>query len=414
MVRDVRKEMARLVYGQAKAGPAKGNGQSPAQANHHSVSPVSRGSFFTELACRDVVIKSAGLAELKHLQPLASKMNSVNLPSAEGALRMNLQAADASFAAIRQDGENKSFTPGFFQFVAEETIHGAGGPRLIGACNITGLAGTKDNPYLYYLLERGALKLRQHPYREGPTTFGGCILDEPYRGSRIYPFSKLLSYARCWFLMRYAKVFRYPVFAEILPIKTDPPDRQNAFWSWFGMQVAGINLTYEQIIQQVHMRSTMLSTHMQKKIPLDTMPPEVAPKFDLAKPESRPAQRNLERINFRHAGRYYVVDGGRIVEATLQNMVFWHLGLQPGYPRVVNDFSFDRIGLIGTTADDGQVKIIFSPYSASPGNPGYIYLPREKMAVLGFDRSGVPGLVYALPVPLNLFNSFFVGREEVK
>jgi arginine/ornithine N-succinyltransferase beta subunit len=377
------------------------------------VVPVQPGSLIKELIHRNVVVRSAGIKDLGAILPLAKKMNSVNLPNAEGILRRNLQASDDSFRRIRGKENDGRFQPGFFQFVAEETAPGAEAKaKPIGACNIAGMAGTKENPYLYYSLKDGALTLQQLPYQEGPTTFGGIILDEPYRGNRFFPFSKFLSYARCWFLMRYSGVFRYPIFAEILPIKTDPPDRQNKFWSWAGMDKAKIALTYEQITRQVHQRTRMLEAFMPKLIPLESMPTAVAQEFDLAKKESRPAQRNLQRVYFRHANRYYVVDAGIIVEAKLQDLIFWRSGMQAGYPRVCNNYFFDMIGLVGTTAPEtGQVRLVLSPYSMVPGHPGYIYLPEEKTKALGFDRNDTPGIVHALPVPLYLFEPFFAGGK---
>ena len=385
------------------------------------VVPVMPGSFIKELIHRDVSVRSAGIKDLKAILPLAREMNSINLPCAEGVLRQRLLLSDASFENIERGGGEEHFQPGFFQFVAEEVRPGTSEPKPIGACNITGMAGTEDNPYLYYLLKDGILTLQQLPFHEGPTTFGGIILDEDYRGNRFFPFSKLLSYARCWFLMRHSEIFRYPIFAEILPIKTGPRERQNNFWSWVSQpeknKLAGakeINLTYEQITRQVHLRTKMLKAHLPKVIPLESMSPAVARDFDLAKEESRPAQRNLERIYFRPANRYYVVDAGIIIEAKLQNLIFWRSGMQAGYPRVCNNYFFDMIGLVGTTSPEtGHVRLTLTPYSIVPGNPSYIYLPGEKMRGLGFDRNDTPGLVHALPVPLYTFESFFGGAGKL-
>ena len=256
------------------------------------------------------------------------------------------------------------------------------------------------------------LHLREIPEGQGPTTFGGNILDEPYRQIPFYPFSKFLSYARCWFLLRYPWAFRWPIFSEILPIKVGPPNRENAFWTVFGQGKAGIEKSYEEITQNLHSQSALIRESMPKVIPLQELRDQVAENFDLSKPESRGAKRNLERAGFWAGNRYYVVDLGIIIEATVGTLTFARAGMESGFARLESGTSFIMIGMVGSTnPDTGEVRITLTPYSSLPGNPGYIYMPRgslERLEIRDADRK----IVYALPVPLDILENFFSSAKR--
>jgi hypothetical protein len=281
---------------------------------------------------------------------------------------------------------------------------------LVGTCNIEGCAGSVENPYLYYALDRGVLRLREMDAGHGPITFGGNILHPVYRGIHFYPFSKFLSYARCWLLLRYPWAFHWPIFSEILPIKSDPPERQNSFWTKFGE--AAIGKTYEQATKNVHFLTAQLKANMPQTIPLQTLTGQAGVDFYLARPGSRPAKRNLERIGFWEGNRFYVVDLGIIIEATVGTLAFTDAGMESGYARTHEGNNGIMVGMIGTTKPEtGEVRIVLSPYSSIPGDPGYIFMPKEALKRLELQDPD-KDKVHALPIPLTIFESFFGQRRE--
>ena len=245
--------------------------------------------------------------DLDDLVALASRLDSMNLPSDRDFLWARICESERAFESGRQ-GE------GIYLFALEDTEAG----RCVGTSTIIAKHGVPGMPYYWFEVsteERRSeelgkhfvhTKLRLRSTEDGPTEIGGLILDPAYRG-HPQKCGKALSTVRFAYISIHPNRFEPEVIAEMLsPFEESG---ENLLWEAFGAHFTGLpyreadhlSARDKRFIADLFPREPVYATLFPKRVQeVIGQPNETA----------KAALRILEKIGFHSLNHVDPFDGG--------------------------------------------------------------------------------------------------------
>jgi len=266
-----------------------------------------------------LLLRDVQRSDLGALHELARVLNSVNLPADRRDLAAIVQRSAASFACQIRNPLRRSYV-----FVLEDP----GRRRVLGCSMVIAQHGTRESPCTFFdVAEREHYSSTldrhfRHPvlslgfHFDGPTEVGGLVVSPAERGSEAQP-GKQLSYVRFLYMAMYPDRFRETVLAELMPPLAK--NGQSEFWEACGRRFTGLDYQdadkmsrrNKEFIQQLFPAADLYAT---------LLPPGVRRRLGAVGRPSRAAQRLLQEIGFRPAGRIDPFDGGPHYEARLDEV----------------------------------------------------------------------------------------------
>ena len=265
------------------------------------------------------LIRDAQKSDTRDLGALAAMLNSVNLPNDEKALAGIVEKSRRSFEGRIADPLERAYV-----FVLEDLRR----RRVVGTSMVIAQHGTRQSPCTYFDLserEHYSSTLDRHfrhrvlsigYHFDGPTEIGGLVVHSAHRGAAEQP-GKQLSFVRFLYMAMHPERFREKVLAELMPPLTR--DGKSLFWESCGRRFTGLDYQSadklsrrnKEFIQQLFPPFDLYAT---------LFPPRVQELLGAVAPETRGAQRMLERIGFRFVDRIDPFDGGPHYEARLADV----------------------------------------------------------------------------------------------
>lgn len=255
-----------------------------------------------------IYLRQSRVSDLEDLYKLASQFVLLNLPANKSKLEEILKVSAASFEGINSVEERE------FLFVAEDTEL----KKVVGASKIVSKHGTKDNPHLFYKIEKkekfsselGLGFIHQllsftEDY-DGPTELGGLIVDKDYR-RRSEKVGKTISLIRFMFIAANREQFNDNLHCELAPPLT--AEGRSEFWEALGRRFTG--LPYEEADRLSHTNKEFIkSLFPEDKIYMTLLESKARLVVGEVGEETRPARALMEKLGFVYKNEIDPFDGG--------------------------------------------------------------------------------------------------------
>jgi arginine N-succinyltransferase len=358
------------------------------------------------------LIRRATIEDVGTLVKLAKMVHFINLPADKDIITEKIMRSRESFAkaaelaagrqvaepeapARAKDGDGLASlirASDLFMFVLEEVQPGGGG--VLGTSQIISRMGGPGHPNVSFKLTRKEMFSRSlqlgatHTVAKlvldesGPTEIGGLILQPSYRGHR-QKLGRFLSLVRFHYMGLFRALFSERVIAELMgPMMADG---QNTLWEYLGRRF--INLTYAEADRFCqYSKEFMFALLPREEIYLTLLPPEARAVVAQVGPETAPARRMLEKLNFRYEDHIDPFDGGPHLQASTDEITLVkNTGRAPLGPGLAPE-KCARHGFVSIIDEEGEFKAIETDFELD--RAGKVRLPLASMELLG----AVPGV----------------------
>lgn len=326
---------------------------------------------------------------------LARHLNTLNLPPERSFIADLLARSLASFRGT------PDFDPGRrFLFVLEDE---AG--KVVGTSMIHAQHGDFDEPHVFfrviceerYAELRGPASGEHHDVHmvhtmlylgqtyDGPTELGGLVLHPDLRG---HPdkLGRLLSLARFVFIAAFRGWFRDRLLAELLPPLYKGPSgaTRSPLWDVLGHRFTG--LSYEEA-DRLSRSSKDFIWRLFPSMPVHAslLPEGVREIIGKVGPNTIGAQRLLEGIGFKYAGRVDPFDGGPHIEANTDEVTIIR-DTRRYVPEIGEPPEETAPAIVAaTSATAPHFRAIWTPASTANAQ----HRPRLRLRREGLERLGI-------------------------
>lgn len=213
----------------------------------------------------------------------------------------------------------------------------------------------------------------------GPTEIGGLILQPSYRGHKLR-LGRFLSLIRFHYMGLNRALFSPRVIAELMgPMMADG---QNTLWEYLGRRF--INLTYAEADRFCQYSKEFMFTLLpREEIYLTLLPPEARAVIAQVGPETAPARRMLEKLNFRYEDHIDPFDGGPHLQAVTDEIT---LVKDTRRGTLGADIAIDKCtknGFVSVLDEDAEFRAVETPFDVD--RQGKIRLPAAVRELLGAE-----------------------------
>jgi arginine N-succinyltransferase len=254
------------------------------------------------------VIRNARMEDLGQLYDLARQFTLLNLPSDKSMLGKKLEKSLASFQGElpKEDAE--------YMFVLEDIENNF----VAGAAMILAKSGTPQSPnYSFKILKKERFSrelgvgfihqiLRLNVNTDGPTEFGGLVLDRGYR-RRPEKLGRIMSLSRFCYVALFQDRFESEAHAELAPPLTE--EGRSEFWESLGRRFTG--MPYKEADQISSQNNQFIqSLFPEEDIYLCLLDSKARLVLGRVGEETQPALHLLTKIGFKLKDEVDPFDGG--------------------------------------------------------------------------------------------------------
>lgn len=364
------------------------------------------------------LIRRAKIEDIGTLVKLARMVHFINLPADKDIITEKVMRSRESFAKAAEMSAGGADTPSpapslpapkasgpgdglaslirfsdLFMFVLEEVAPGGGG--VLGTSQIISKMGGPGQPNVSFKLSRkemfsNSLQIgATHTLAKlvldesGPTEIGGLILQPSYRGHRLR-LGRFLSLVRFHYMGLYRPLFSPRVIAELMgPMMADG---QNTLWEYLGRRF--INLTYAEADRFCQYSKEFMFTLLpREEIYLTLLPPEARAVIAQVGPETAPARRMLEKLNFRYEDHIDPFDGGPHLQADTDDITLVKDTRRAPLGTAIAESKCTKRGFVSVLDEESEFRAVESDFEVDRN--GKLRLPGAAMELLG----AAPGMV---------------------
>lgn len=254
------------------------------------------------------IVRNARMEDLSQLFDLARQFTLLNLPADKRILSKKLEKSVASFneELPKEDAE--------YLFVLEDVES----QFVAGSAMIIAKNGTPQSPnYSFKILKKERFSqelgvgfihqiLRLNVNTDGPTEFGGLVLDRGYR-RRPEKLGRVISLARFCYVALFPNQFESEAHAELAPPLTE--EGRSEFWEALGRRFTG--MPYKEADQISSQNNQFIqSLFPQEDIYLCLLDSKARLVLGRVGEETQPALHLLNKIGFRYKEEVDPFDGG--------------------------------------------------------------------------------------------------------
>lgn len=306
------------------------------------------------------VVRNAKLEDLSQLYDLARQFTLLNLPADKSILSRKLEKSMASFAGdmAKDDAE--------YLFVLEDLENAfVAGSGMIMAKN-----GTAQSPnFSFKVLKKERFSkelgigfihqiLRLNVNADGPTEFGGLVLDRGYR-RRPEKLGRLISLSRFCYAALFPDRFEAEAHAELAPPLTD--EGRSEFWESLGRRFTG--MPYQEADQISSQNNQFIrSLFPEEDIYLSLLDSKARLVVGRVGEETQAALHLLNKIGFQYKEEVDPFDGGPHLGCPLREVSIVKKGRTLKVCR--RDVAFRGMALTAIVRDN-QFRCMASAYHVS-------------------------------------------------
>lgn len=255
-----------------------------------------------------IYLRQARMKDLDDIYNLARQFVLLNLPANKKELEVMLDLSERSF--------QKSIDPAQaeYLFVAEDSEL----KRVVGTSKIVAKHGTKDNPHVFYKINKrekfssdlGIGFIHQtldfNEDEDGPTELGGLIVDRDHR-RRPEKVGKTMSLVRFMYIAAFPELFEDRLHCEMAPPLTD--EGRSEFWEALGRRFTG--LPYEEADRLSHTNKEFIkSLFPEGDIYMTLLESKARLVVGEVGEETKPAKALMEKLGFSYKNEIDPFDGG--------------------------------------------------------------------------------------------------------
>jgi arginine N-succinyltransferase len=254
------------------------------------------------------IVRGAVESDLNDLYDLARQFSLLNLPAEKKAILDQIEKSQESFANKLPVGKAR------YLFVLEDLEN----KWVIGSSQIKAKHGTPELPtYSFQILKKERFSrslgvgfihqiLRLKINQDGPTEFGGLVVDKGYR-RRPEKVGRQMSLSRFMYVAHHKDKFSSDLHSEMAPPLTE--EGRSEFWEALGRRFTG--MPYQEADLLSHQNKEFIhSLFPQEDIYLCLLDSKARMVLGQVGPDTRPALHLLESIGFNAKNEVDPFDGG--------------------------------------------------------------------------------------------------------
>jgi arginine N-succinyltransferase len=320
------------------------------------------------------VIRNARMEDLGQLYDLARQFTLLNLPSDKSILSKKLEKSLASFQGDlpKEDAE--------YMFVLEDIENSF----VAGAAMILAKSGTPQSPnYSFKILKKERFSkelgvgfihqiLRLNVNTDGPTEFGGLVLDRGYR-RRPEKLGRVMSLSRFCYVALSPERFESEAHAELAPPLTE--EGRSEFWEALGRRFTG--MPYKEADQISSQNNEFIqSLFPEEDIYLCLLDSKARLVLGRVGEETQPALHLLSKIGFKMKDEVDPFDGGPHLGCPMREIATIKKGRNLKAKR--RDVPFRGLALAALSRDN-EFRTVCSAYHVSGDE---VTLPEQAWSIL--------------------------------
>ncbi len=298
------------------------------------------------------VVRSARRDDLQQIYELARQFTLLNLPAEKSVIEKKIDRSESSFAGELSKAEAE------YLFVVEDQE----AEMVVGSSMILAKNGTPTSPnFSFKILKKERFSrelgigfihqiLRLRGNTDGPTEFGGLVVDRAYR-RRPEKIGRMISLNRFVYVGMHPDRFESELHSEMAPPLTD--DGRSEFWESLGRRFTG--MPYQEADQISGQNNGFIqSLFPEEDIYLALLDSKARLVLGRVGPETQAALQLLNRIGFTYKEEVDPFDGGPHLGCSVQDCTIIK-NLKSYRLKKLSTGQFDHIGLIGLNRDGGYI-----------------------------------------------------------